>query len=121
MRIVWLAEKPSLRAASCCKVEVVKGGGGLRVGGLVSTDWTVKRPASTAVFAAMAVPSSPMLSRSTFSPLNRTRRAKQSVPSTYKVAKTLQYSSARGSAERRVGTECVRHGRARWTTKYKQK
>ena len=23
---VWLAEKPSLRAASCCRVEVVNGG-----------------------------------------------------------------------------------------------
>ena len=34
---MWLAEKPSLRAASCCSVEVVKGGGGLRVSGLVST------------------------------------------------------------------------------------
>ena len=48
MRIVWLAEKPSLRAASCCRVEVVKGGGGLRVSGLVSTEATVKRPSSTA-------------------------------------------------------------------------
>ena len=41
---MWLAEKPSLRAASCWSVEVVKGGGGLRVPGLVSTDRTVKRP-----------------------------------------------------------------------------
>ncbi len=40
MRIVWLAEKPSFRAASCWSVEVVKGGGGLRVAGFVSTDAT---------------------------------------------------------------------------------
>jgi hypothetical protein len=54
--MVWLAEKPSLRAASCCRVEVVKGGGGLRVKGLVSTDATVKRPASTAARARWAFP-----------------------------------------------------------------
>ena len=40
---MWLAEKPSLRAASCCKVDVVKGGGGLRVSGLVSTEAIEKR------------------------------------------------------------------------------
>ena len=52
---MWLAEKPSLRAASCCSVEVVKGGGGLRGDGLVSTDGTVKRPASTAALARIGV------------------------------------------------------------------
>ena len=41
---MWLAEKPSLRAASCCRVEVVNGGGGFLANGLVSTDATVKRP-----------------------------------------------------------------------------
>ena len=56
MRIGWLAEKPNLRAASCCRVEVVKGGGGLRTNGLVSTDETVKRPASTTALAASASP-----------------------------------------------------------------
>jgi len=58
-----------LRAASCCRVEVVKGGGGLRVSGLVSTETTEKRPSSTAFFAASAVPSTPIVSRSIFSPL----------------------------------------------------
>ena len=38
--IVRLAEKPSFRAASCCSVEVVKGGGGLRLTGLASTEAT---------------------------------------------------------------------------------
>ena len=51
---MWLAEKPSLRAASCCSVEVVNGGGGLLANGLVSTDATVKCPASTAALAASA-------------------------------------------------------------------
>src|SRR3989337_2088053 len=32
MRMVRLAEKPSLRAASCCSVEVGNGGAGLRRG-----------------------------------------------------------------------------------------
>ena len=39
---MWLAEKPSFRAASCCNVDVVKGGGGFFEKGLVSTDETVK-------------------------------------------------------------------------------
>ena len=30
MRMVWLTEKPSFRAASCCRAEVVKGGAGVR-------------------------------------------------------------------------------------------
>jgi hypothetical protein len=54
--MVWLAEKPSLRAASCCRVEVVKGGGGLRVKGLVSTDATVKRPGLDGGAGALGVP-----------------------------------------------------------------
>ncbi len=54
--MVWLADRPSLRAASCCSVEVVKGGGGLRLNGLVSTEATLNRPSSTARFAASAGP-----------------------------------------------------------------
>src|SRR3546814_7733186 len=64
IRIGWLAEKPSLRAASGWSVEVVKGGGGLRVAGLVSTLSTVKLPSSTAFLAAIACPSAPIVSRS---------------------------------------------------------
>ena len=41
MRMVREAEKPSFRAASCCRVEVVKGGAGLRRAGLLSTVETV--------------------------------------------------------------------------------
>src|SRR3954462_6442765 len=42
MRIVWAGAKPSLRLASCCRVEVVKGACGLRRAGLASTGETVK-------------------------------------------------------------------------------
>src|SRR5690349_7345137 len=33
--MVWITEKPSFRAASCCKVEVVNGGAGERFNGFV--------------------------------------------------------------------------------------
>ena len=33
--------KPSLRAASCCRVDVVKGGAGVRFSGFLLTDSTV--------------------------------------------------------------------------------
>ena len=42
------AVKPSLRAASCCSVDVVKGAAGLRRLGLRSTDATVSLPAAAA-------------------------------------------------------------------------
>ncbi len=35
---MWAGAKPSLRLASCCNVDVVKGGCGLRLTGLASTD-----------------------------------------------------------------------------------
>ena len=41
---MWLAEKPSLRAASCCSVDVVNGAGGLRLTGFVSTLYTTAAP-----------------------------------------------------------------------------
>ena len=43
MRMVWAGAKPSLRLASCCRVDVVNGGGGLRRAGLASILATVKR------------------------------------------------------------------------------
>ena len=42
MCMVCAGAKPSLRLASCCRVEVVKGGGGLRLAGFASTEATVK-------------------------------------------------------------------------------
>ena len=40
--MVCETENPSLREASCCSVDVVKGGAGLRLLGFVSTLLTVK-------------------------------------------------------------------------------
>ena len=77
---MWLAEKPSLRAASCCRVEVVNGGGGFLANGLVSTDETVKRPASTTALAASASPLLPIVSRSIFLPSSWTSRAVKRLP-----------------------------------------
>ena len=44
MRIVRLVEKPSLRAASCCSVEVVNGGDGRRLRSFDCTSLTTRRP-----------------------------------------------------------------------------
>src|SRR5262249_4610954 len=54
MRMVWAGAKPSLRLASCCSVEVVKGGGGLRLAGLASTLATVNAAPSNARLEASA-------------------------------------------------------------------
>jgi hypothetical protein len=48
MRMVWAGAKPSLRLASCCRVEVVNGGGGLRLAGLASTLATMNAATSSA-------------------------------------------------------------------------
>ena len=48
MRMVWAGAKPSLRLASCCRVEVVNGGGGWRLAGLAST-------VAVLAFAALAL------------------------------------------------------------------
>src|SRR3954451_6224249 len=113
--IVWLAEKPSLRAASCCNVEVVNGGGGLREKGLVSTEDTEKRPASTTALAASASPLLPIVSRSIFLPSSCARRAVNCWPSASNVAVTDQYSCALNSSIsrsrstiRRKATDCTR-------------
>src|SRR3546814_15350827 len=95
-------EKQSLRGAAWGSVEVVKGGGGLRVSGLVATLATLNCPASTSALAASALPSSPSVSFSTFSPFQRIRRAVTFWPSCR-------------SKERRVGKECVSTCRSRWS------
>ena len=114
-RIVWLAENPSLRAASCCSVDVVNGAGGLRVSGLVSTVSTVKRPASTAALAAAASPPVPIDSRSSFSPFHRTSRLLNATPSCSNTAVTDQYSCGRNASisrsrltTSRSATDCTR-------------
>ena len=55
--------KPSLRLASCCMVEVVKGGGGLRRAGLASTAATVKVALSSAFFRSVACTPEPISRR----------------------------------------------------------
>ena len=62
--MVWRAEKPSLREASCCSVEVVNGGAGMRRSGFFATELTRKvaslqlsRKASTSLCALNRVSS----------------------------------------------------------------
>ncbi|MNE38008.1 hypothetical protein D3C80_1318870 [compost metagenome] len=40
--MVLLTEKPNLREASCCSVDVVKGGAGVLFAGLTSKEFTLK-------------------------------------------------------------------------------
>src|SRR3954452_6922573 len=90
--MVWLAEKANLRAASCCRVDVVNGGGGFFEKGLVSTEETVNWPASTTALAASASPLLPMVSRSIFVPSSCTSRPVNDWPSASNVALIDQYS-----------------------------
>ncbi len=53
-RMVCAGAKPSLRLASCCRVDVVKGGGGLRRAGFASTEVTVKAAVSSACLKSSA-------------------------------------------------------------------
>jgi hypothetical protein len=62
--MVRLALKPSLRLASCCRVDVLKGGEGLRLTGLASTLPTEN---FCALMAATARSASPWLPRVSFS------------------------------------------------------
>src|SRR3954470_3411278 len=55
IRMVCAGAKPSLRLASCCSVEVVKGACGLRRAGLASTGGDVKVAASDHFFGVLAV------------------------------------------------------------------
>ena len=79
MRMVCAGAKPSLRLASCCSVEVVNGGGGLRLAGLASTVATVKAALSSACLKASASAPVPMSSRWIFLPSAPTRRASKVV------------------------------------------
>ena len=78
--MVRSAEKPSLRAASCWSVEVVKGGAGLRLAGFASTATMVKLAAlivSTAAFASASFPSANL--SSFFAPSDTSRALNGSV------------------------------------------
>src|SRR5580692_10510395 len=90
--MVRWAEKPSLREASCCRVEVVKGGGGVRRAGFFSTDETLKVAASTAALAALAEASLPRSNLVSRLPACFTSRARKGSPPADTSASTDQYS-----------------------------
>ena len=113
--MVRWAVKPSLRAASCCRVEVVKGGDGLRLTGFFSIDLMVKLPALMASRAASAMASEVMSSRCTRFPACLTSRVVKGGLSAARSASTDQYSAARNasisisrSTTMRRATDCTR-------------
>src|SRR5271168_5029599 len=114
-RIARSAEKPSLREASCCSVEVVKGGGGERRAGFFSTDETLNVAASTAALAACAEPSLPRSNLVSLLPSCLTSRARNGSPPAETSASTLQYSWVLNASIsisrwtiRRSATDCTR-------------
>ncbi len=114
--MVCAGEKPSLREASCCMVEVVKGGGGLRRAGLASTLATWKVAFSRSRVKASASAPEPMSRRWIFWPSAPVRRAsKVSLRGVASVAAIDQYSrvtnfsiSSSRSQTSRSATDCTR-------------
>jgi len=99
--MVRRAVKPSLRAASCCSVEVVNGGDGLRRFGLRSTRATARLPAAAAMsvcstsraWASLVIVKRPFwVSASTLSPRYSISRAGKRLLSFRPRASTVQYS-----------------------------
>ena len=114
--MVRWALKPSLREASCCRVEVVKGGGGLRRAGFFSTDLTVNWPVSTARLASVGFVgvAEAELVQPLAVELVHQRARKGSEPAETS-ASTVQYSCALNasisisrSTTRRRATDCTR-------------
>ena len=66
--MVWRAPKPNLRLASCCNVEVMNGGDGLRLAGFASTNCTVKSRLLIACTANSAWVASEISNLSSFLP-----------------------------------------------------
>src|SRR3954471_7231610 len=88
-RMVWAGAKPSLREASCWRVEVVKGGCGRRLAGLASTAETRKVASSRSRLKASASSPLPMSSRWIFLPFAPTSRASNTPPSPVAVVGAL--------------------------------
>jgi len=113
--MVRWAVKPSLREASCCRVEVMNGGLGARLTGFFSTELMVKVPALIASRAAVAMASEVMSSRWTRLPACLTSRVVNGGLSAARSASTDQYScalkasisSSRSTTIRRA-TDCTR-------------
>src|SRR5437899_10398152 len=113
--MVRCALKPSLREASCCKVEVVKGGGGERLAGRFSTAAIVKVAALTASRAANAEVSLDRSNLVSRLPSCLVRRARNGSPPAETSASTVQYSwvlnfsiSISRSTTSRSATDCTR-------------
>src|ERR1700761_1007054 len=113
--MVRWAEKPSLREASCCRVEVVKGGEGKRRAGFFSTADTLNWPASTAALAARAEASLLRSNLASFLPACLTSLARNGSEPAETSASTVQYSwvlncsiSISRSTTRRRATDCTR-------------
>src|SRR3989338_5121808 len=113
--MVRWAEKPSLREASCCRVEVVTGGGGVRRAGFFSTEATLKLQACTAARAPPARASVFRSNLESFLPSCLTSRARKGSDPAETSASTVQYSwvrkrsisSSRSTISRRA-TDCTR-------------
>ena len=114
--MVWSAPKCSLRAASCCRVDVVKGGAGLRRVCLRSMDPTENSAAVIAATAASASALEPSPILPSFLPLRWVRPALNEDPSARpNSVVTVQYSwglkasiSDSRSQIRRRATDCTR-------------
>ena len=114
--MVRLVPKWCLRAASCCRVEVVNGAAGWRWVFLRSTRSTAKSRLSMTATAARAAASSESASLSSLSPSRWVSWAVNDVPDRVrKSASTVQYSravkasiSVSRSQIRRSATDCTR-------------
>ena len=116
MLMVCLAPKPSLRLASCCSVEVMNGGYGLRDAGFASTEATLSAAAATASTAPCASASVARSKRSSLRPSSVVSRASNVSPrGVTSSAFTLQYSRGRNASISisrctisRSATDCTR-------------
>ena len=124
--MVRCAEKPSLRAASCCSVEVVNGGAGLRRRCLRSMVSTVSAPLAapvSVVSASRAVVSLVKLNCSTFVPRYSMSLSGKRVAVCSPSAASVQYScgmnasmaSSRSQIMRSAGL-CTRPADRPWRT-----
>ena len=114
--MVRLAEKPSFREASCCRVDVVKGGAGRRRTRFVSIVDTAQSAALIRAAVCVAIASPVRLILFSLSPSKWVMRAvKLSSLFVWKSVSTDQYScavkasiSASRSQIRRKATDCTR-------------
>jgi len=121
--------KPSLREASCCRVEVVNGGAGRRLRSLLATSVTCSEPAAACWMrrrASSAVSPSVMVNCSNFLPSSFTSFAVNGCEACASSAAMVQYSralnasisSSRSTIMRNAG-DCTRPAdRPGWTLRH---